>query len=235
MKKQCLAIIPARGGSKRIPRKNVLPLGGKPLVAYSIEHARKSKLVDRVIVSTDDNAVAGISGKYGAEVIKRPLKISNDTATSESALIHVLNHLEKKEGYCPDIVVFLQCTSPLRNVCDIDNAIKIFLKAKADSLLSVVKFDKYIWQVKKGKVSPINYDYKKRWREQDFPPQYQENGSIYIFKPEVLRKYNNRLGGKIAIYEMEELSFIQIDSRKDIELFECILNKFKKNRRPRRG
>jgi N-acylneuraminate cytidylyltransferase len=228
MEMKCLAIIPARGGSKRIPRKNILLLEEKPLIVYSIEHARKSKLVSRIIVTTDDDEIADISIKHGVEVIKRPIKIADDTATSEDALIHTLNYLEEKEEYRPDIVVFLQCTSPLRNDDDIDNAIKMFLEQKADSLFSAVRFDKYIWRVMNNVVSPINYDYNKRWREQDFPPQYQENGSIYILKPELLKKHKNRLSGKIVIYEMDDMTFIQIDSHKDIELFKYISKKFKK-------
>ncbi len=230
MKNKNLVIIPARGGSKRIPRKNILPLEEKPLIVHSIEHARKSKLVSRIIVTTDDDAIADISIKHGAEVIKRPVKLADDTATSEDALIHTLNYLEEKEEYRPDIVVFLQCTSPLRKDDDIDNAIKMFFTQKADSLFSAVRFDKYVWRVKNKVVSPINYDYKKRWREQDFPPQYQENGSIYIFKPELLKKHKNRLAGKIVIYEMDDMTFIQIDSQKDIELFEYISKKFKERR-----
>ncbi len=230
MKNKNLVIIPARGGSKRIPRKNILHLEEKPLIVHSIEHARKSKLVSRIIVTTDDDAIADISIKHGAEVIKRPVKLADDTATSEDALIHTLNYLEEKEEYCPDIVVFLQCTSPLRKDDDIDNAIKMFFTQKADSLFSAVRFDKYVWRVKNKVVSPINYDYKKRWREQDFPPQYQENGSIYISTPELLKKHKNRLSGKIVIYEMDDMTFIQIDSQKDIELFEYISKKFKERR-----
>ena len=228
MGKKCLAIIPARGGSKRIPGKNIMSLSGTPLVAISIEHALRSKSVDRVVVSTEDAAIAALSKKHGAEVVKRPKRLAGDKATSESALLHVLDELEKREGYVPDIVVFLQCTSPLRENSDIDNAIKKFYDVSADSLLSVVKFDKYIWQLKAGKVSPLNYDYRKRWREQDFPPQYQENGSIYIFKPRILRALNNRLGGKIAIYEMDSRSFVQIDSQLDIEMFKCLRKTFGK-------
>ncbi|MBI2288033.1 MAG: acylneuraminate cytidylyltransferase family protein, partial [Chloroflexi bacterium] len=122
-----IAIIPARGGSKRIPRKNLLLLGGKPLLAYSIEHARQARRVDRTMVSTDDDEIAAVARQYGAEVVKRPPELSTDTATSEDALLHVLGYLEGKEHFTPDIVVFLQCTSPLRKPDDIDNAIGVLL------------------------------------------------------------------------------------------------------------
>ena len=225
-----IAIIPARGGSKRVPRKNIIPLGGKPLIAYSIEHAKRSKLVSRIFVSTDDDEISCISEKYGAEVIRRPAEISGDISSSESALIHTLNYLKTKNRLEPDLIVFLQCTSPLRDKNDIDNAINTFIQEGADSLFSAFRFNKYIWQRKDGSVSPINYDYHHRWREQEFPYQVQENGSIYIMKPWILEKCKNRLGGKIAIYEMDALSSLQVDEYEDISLCECILNKMEKYR-----
>ena len=220
-----ITIIPARSGSKRIPRKNIIPFLGKPLVEHSIEHAQKSRLVNRVIISTDDEEIAGIAAKCGAEVIKRPQDISGDKSSSETALLHVVDHLEKTEGYSPDIVVFLQCTSPLRKNDDIDNAIKILINKKSDSLFSVYRFNKYIWRLKNGSIIPVNYDYQNRWREQDFPIQYQENGSIYVFKPWVLKELKNRLGGKIEIFEMDYINSFQIDSYEDLALCECILEK----------
>ena len=207
-----------------MPRKNLLPLRGKPLIAHTIEHAKRSRLVSRIIVSTDDNEISEVTLQYGAEVVKRPPELSGDTASSEVALLHVVDWLADQEKYEPDIVVFLQCTSPIRNESDLDNAITVLLENNADSLFSACRFNKYIWQVRNGEVSPINYDYRRRWREQDFPHQVQENGSIYVFKTSILRELGNRLGGKIAVYEMDDLSFIQIDSNEDILLCKCILD-----------
>jgi CMP-N,N'-diacetyllegionaminic acid synthase len=224
MEKQIIAVIPARGGSKRVPRKNLLLLRGKPLLAYSIEHAKRSRLVDRIIVSTDDDEIADVAIQYDAEVIKRPPELSGDTASSETALLHVVDWLAEKEKYEPDILVFLQCTSPLRNENDIDNAIGVFLENNADSLFSACRFNKYIWRVCNGAASPINYDYRHRWREQDFPHQVLENGSIFVFKTSILKELGNRLGGKIVVYEMDELSSIQIDSNEDIMLCKCIMD-----------
>lgn len=224
MGKQIIAVIPARGGSKRVPRKNLLLLRGKPLIAHTIEHAKHSRLVSRIIVSTDDNEISDVAIHYGAEVIKRPPELSGDTASSEVALVHVVDWLAEKEKYQPDILVFLQCTSPIRNESDIDNAITVLLENNADSLFSACRFNKYIWQVRNGEVSPINYDYRHRWREQDFPHHVQENGSIYVFKTSILKELSNRLGGKIVVYEMDDLSFIQIDSNEDIMLCNCIMD-----------
>lgn len=218
-----VAIIPARGGSKRLPRKNLLPLAGKPLIVYTIEHAKSSQLVNRVIISTDDDEIASIAKQYNAEVVVRPPELSTDTSTSESALLHTLNLLEKEEQFFPDLVVFLQCTSPLRKHYDIDNAINKLKRESADSLFSACRFNKYIWEERNGCLLSVNYDYKHRWREQDFPIQYQENGSIYVFKPWVLKSLNNRLGGKIVVYEMDFWYSFQIDTLDELQLCEHIL------------
>ena len=157
-------------------------------------------------------------------MIRRPPELSGDTASSEAALLHVVDWLAEKENYKPDVLVFLQCTSPIRDEKDVDNAIGVFLESGADSLFSACRFKKYIWQVRDGEASPLNYDYRHRWREQDFPHQVQENGSIFVFKTSVLKERNNRLGGKIVVYEMDELSSIQIDSDEDIMLCHCIMD-----------
>ncbi len=224
---EVLLIIPARGSSKRIPNKNLYSILGKPLIVYSIEQAKNSKLVNRVIVSTDDVEIKSVSEKHGAEVVRRPSDISGDEATSESALLHVLDHLKEKENYEPDLVVFLQCTSPVRKEDDIDNAVRLLLEENADSLFSACRNDKFIWALDKGRPKPLNYDYKKRKREQDFPVQFRENGSIYIFRPEILRKSSNRLGGKMLVYEMDYWSSFQIDTPEDVELIEWILKNFR--------
>ncbi len=119
---------------KSIPRKNIRLLAGKPLLAYSIEQALSSKNISRVVVSTDDREIATVAQQYGAEVIWRPVEISGDTASSESALMHVLDYLEQQEDYKPELVVFMQCTSPIRREEDIDQAIATLRNAQADSL-----------------------------------------------------------------------------------------------------
>jgi YrbI family 3-deoxy-D-manno-octulosonate 8-phosphate phosphatase len=224
-RKPIVAIIPARGGSKRIPGKNLLPLAGRPVVAHSILHARQAKWVDEVIVSTNDANIAAIAQWYGAEVVKRPDDLSVDTATSESALVHALAERKQWGRPEPELVVFLQCTSPVRRPHDIDRAIQTLRKEKADSLLSACRNSRFLWGVAKGRPYSINYDYRTRKREQDFEVQYRENGSIYIFKPSVLKKYNNRLGGKIAIHEMDYLSSFQIDDPEHVDLIGWVMSR----------
>ncbi len=218
-----IAIIPARGGSKRIESKNLIVVGGKPLIAHSIEHGIQSAFVDRVIVSTEDAEIARVSKEYGADVIDRPIELANDMASSESALVHVLDEIEKRGEQMPDLVVFMQCTSPVRKADDIDNAVKTLIDEDADSLLSAARNFGLIWSKGEQGVRSLTYDHKTRKREQDMDEQYRENGSIYVFKPEILREHNNRLGKKIAIYEMDMWSSFQVDAPEDVVLINWIL------------
>jgi len=219
-----ITIIPARGGSKGIPHKNVQILGGKPLIAHSILEAKKSKYTEKVYVSTDNLEIAEVSRKYGAEVIHRPDEFASDTASSESALIHALSEIEKT-GSSPDLIVFLQCTSPIRTGGDIDRAIAQLQAENADSLLSVSPSHRFLWEEVDGIAKSVNYDYRHRQRRQDMKPQYVENGSIYIFKPWILKDLGNRLGGKISIFLMSEASGWEIDSILDFEIAEFLLKR----------
>lgn len=219
-----VAIIPARAGSKGVTGKNLKLLAGKPLIALSILDAQEAQLVDQVYVSTDHPEIAEVSRNYGAEVIVRPAKLANDTASSESALIHALLEIEKA-GIFPEIVVFLQCTSPIRTGVDIDQAIAQFKSEKADSLLSVSPSHRFLWEEVDGIAKSINYDYRYRQRRQDMKPQYIENGSIYIFKPSILKELENRLGGKISLFLMSEAAGWEIDSILDFEIAESLLKK----------
>jgi N-acylneuraminate cytidylyltransferase len=220
-----IAIIPARGGSKRLPRKNLLSLGGRPLVGHSIRHAQQSRLVHEVYVSTEDPEIAEVACRYGAEVVLRPSELAGDEATSESALLHVLDDRVRRGLPDPDLVVFLQCTSPVRHPHDVDRAIETLLQADADSLFSACENHRLIWAVKEKQLCSLNYDYHRRQREQDMATQYCENGSIFVFRPAVLRQHKNRLGGKIAVYEMDYWSSFQLDTPDDVALLEWILRR----------
>lgn len=225
MVSEILAIIPARGGSKGIPRKNLQPLSGRPLLVYTVEAALAASTVTRVVVSTDDDEIAEVAMGCGAGVIRRPEEISCDSASSESALLHALDYLCDAESYEPDLVVFLQATSPLRTEGDIDRAIETLVKSGSDSLLSVATSHRFLWRMKDGSPEPLNYDPLARPRRQDRAPEFVENGSIYVFKPWVLRDLNCRLGGRIAMYVMGPWSGIDIDDRVDLELCEWIMSR----------
>jgi len=220
-----IAIIPARGGSKGLPGKNIRPLADVPLIAHSIRQASDAERIGRTVVSTDDLHIMAVSRQYGAEVILRPPDFATDLASSESVLRHVLDSLWEQEEYQPDLVVFLQCTSPLRTAGDIDAAISQLMHTGADSLLSVSPCHRFLWHMERGQARPVNFDYQQRKRRQEFGPQYVENGSIYIFKPWVLRECNNRLGGKIDLYLMPEESSWEIDTLFDFQVVEHLYQK----------
>ncbi len=220
-----LAVIPARGGSKGIPGKNIRYIAGKPLIAHTIEQAKNAKHVGRVIVSTDSIEIASVSQKYGAEVIKRPAEISGDNSPSEAALLHVLDELKNNAEYEPELVVFLQPTSPCRRPEDIDNAILTLIDNNADSCLSAApEHFTGRWRIGPDSIAkPVNFKLDNRPMRQDYHIEYLENGNIYVFKPWVLRKYKTRLGGKIVIYPMGRLESLQIDSPEDLELLEEVI------------
>ncbi len=222
-----VCIIPARGGSKGLPKKNILPIAGKPLVAWSIEQALCSKTLGKnVFVSSDSPEILDVAKTFGAKAIIRPNEISNDSSSSESALVHAYNEIKMQ---VPDIeyIVFLQPTSPVRSQDDIENAIQKIKADKADSLLSVQPLrDYFIWGKEHDTFSPQNFDYKNRKRRQEIETTYLENGSMYIFKPEILLKQNNRLGGKISVYEMDKVHSQQIDDERDLELCEYFLKRY---------
>jgi N-acylneuraminate cytidylyltransferase len=217
------AIIPARGGSKRIPQKNLQVLAGKPLIVHTIEHALAASLVEAVYVSTEDPEIARVSRKAGALVIERPASLADDQVSSEAALLHALEVIREARGDDPDVLVFLQCTSPIRRHDDIDNAVRMVTEGKADTVFSACKNSSLLWRHRDGAWHSLNYDYRNRQRDQDFPLEVRENGSIYALKPWVLRRFKNRLGGRIAVYEMDDWCSFQVDEPKDLKLCEWIL------------
>ncbi|MBA7512822.1 CMP-N,N'-diacetyllegionaminic acid synthase [subsurface metagenome] len=220
-----VAIILARGGSKGIPNKNIIDFCGKPLIVWTIEQLQMVKGIDSIWVSSDSEEILSISQTCNTEIIYRPVEIAGDLATSEAGWLHALEHIEKKMGYV-DLVVAPQVTSPLRDPVDIENGLSDFRKQKCDSMFScsAVK-GLFFWErALGGKLKSINYEYKNRERRQDAFKQYIENGSFYIFKPRVLRKYNNRFGGKIGMTEMEFWKMFQIDEPSDIKLCQIIMH-----------
>ncbi len=169
-----------------------------------------------------------IATSLNVEILKRPKNISGDNATSESALLHAMDSFNNRYNFKLDAIVFLQATSPLRKKDDIDDAIDYFFSSKADSLFSATSPDDLtLWNNENGIWESINFDYKNRTRRQDMKKNYIENGSIYIFKPEVLINTNNRLGGKISVYKMDFWQTWEIDTINEIDLVEFYIKKNK--------
>jgi CMP-N,N'-diacetyllegionaminic acid synthase len=211
-----VAIIPARGGSKGIPRKNIRNLANKPLLAHTIEAARNAKLVDTVITSTDDNEIAAVALRYDSEVVIRPPELATDGASSESALLHVLRDLETR-GITPEIVVFLQCTSPLMTSDQIDESVRRILEGY-DSAISVTEDYGYYWQKNSdGTIDPMR---SERQMRQDMEPWYCESGAFYTTKTELLLKTGNRYSGRVSPVVVPAEQAIQIDEPYDLWLME---------------
>ncbi len=225
-----VCIIPARAGSKRLINKNTRPLNGKPLIAWTLEEAKKSLLIDRIIVSTDDEAVSNISGAYGIEVVKRPEELAADEAATADVVIHVLGLL-KQRAFCPGHVILLQCTSPLRTAKHIDEALRKYLDSKedVDSLISVSREEHPPWWSKTIDKSgflfdTFEYDRQKYSRSQDFPDTYRVNGAIYIARTKKLLEFKGFQMERTLSYVMEPRLSIDIDTETDFMFAELVMN-----------
>lgn len=219
-----VAVIPARGGSKGLPKKNLVELCGKPLLAWSVMQAKAAESVDSVWVSSDSEEILEVAAAYGAGTIQRPERISGDGATSESAWLHAMDRIEE-QGISLGRVVAMQATSPLREPRDLDQALQAFETEAYDSLLSVTEIeDFFTWALdSSGQPKSVNYDYRNRQRRQTIEKRYLENGSFYIFRPSILREHNNRLGGRIGMHVMAKHKMFQIDTADDLRLCTAIM------------
>lgn len=222
-------MIPARGGSKGLPRKNVRYVAGKSLVGRAIETTLAAALVDRVFVSTDDPEIANEAREHGAEVIERPKEISGDEASSESALLHGLRHLRREEDYDPDILVFIQCTSPLLLADDIDGGVEKLEQDDADVVFSAAPFHGFLWKYAGDTVEGINHDSNRRLRRQDRETQYLETGAFYVMLTDGFLEHEHRFFGTVLPYEVPAERSIDIDQSIDLEIAEQLLRKRNRN------
>lgn len=224
-------LITARGGSKGIPHKNIYPLNDKPLIAYTIEPALRSKYIDRLVVSTDDEAIADVAKKFKAEVpFIRPNNLSGDSSSSASVIEHAIKYFEN-ENKTPDLIVLLQPTSPLRNVDDIDEALEIFVNSDAESLISVCKSDQSPYWFKKINDNGFIADYLPQpssyIRRQDTPDLYILNGAIYILDTKSFLSSKIILGDKSLPYIMPYERSVDIDNMLDLGFAEFLLKGIK--------
>lgn len=212
------ALIPLRGGSKSIPRKNIKSMNGKPLCMWVIDEALSSKLIKDVFVSTDSNEIKKVISRYTDNVIfiDRPPSLASDDASTEDVIQHSLKFIHS------EFIVTIQATSPLLTSHDLDAGIQLILENEFDSLLSAVRSQRFFWT---DEGIPINYQPEKRPRRQDFKGTLVENGALYITKRSLLLRGAPRLTGKIGIYEMSAESYHEVDEPSDWEVVEAELKK----------
>lgn len=228
--KTFLAIIPARGGSKRLPRKNILNLEEKPLIAYSIEAALRSKYIDCVVVSSDDNEILEVSQKFGAMVLKRPDFLATDTSSTFDAIKHTI---ENYKNY--DYIVLLQPTSPLRTTKHIDEAIELLDSKGADAIVSVTEMEHSpLWSNtldENGNMGHFIRDEIKNKRSQDLEPYYRINGAIYMCqKDRLLSEKSFFIKDNIFAYKMNRESSIDIDEKIDFTYVKFLIKNYIKER-----
>lgn len=214
-----VALVPMRGGSKSIPRKNIKELAGKPLCFWILRAASDSRHIDEVWVSTDDAEIKNTVLSFGlpkVRVIDRPAELATDTATTESVMLHFAEHADF------DVLALVQATSPATTSEDLDGAVEKFFTDGCDSLFSGVLYKRFFWT---PDAKSLNYDYRARPRRQDFAGVVHENGAFYLTAREILLKNKCRLGGRIGIYLLPEERAIDIDEPSDWPKAESILRR----------
>lgn len=226
-RRKVLAIIPARAGSKALPRKNIKNMCGKPLIAWAINEAKKSRYIDRVIVSTDGQAISGIARKFGAEIpFMRPAGLATDSAKMIDVILYTISRL--KDEFCPrDLVVLLQPTSPLRLADDIDNAIEMFFLKRTSSVISVCEVDQHPYLMSRitadGRMKDFaNPGFTKKNR-QDLPLFYKANGAVYLASIGYLKKEKGLYGTRTYAYVMPKERSVDIDDELDFRFAELLL------------
>lgn len=218
MKNKTIAVIPARGGSKRLPGKNIKLLDGIPLLAHSILYAQKHPFIDAVYVSTDDLAIKEVAEKFGAKVIERPLELSGDFEPTVSALKHVLLTVGGVEN-----VILLQPTNPLRPENLLNDAFRLYSEENADSLFTITRNHQKFGRIINNRFEPFNY--KIGQRSQDLEPLYFENGLLYISKSNLIMK--DKIIGETAFPMIVDHPFanVDIDTKEDFEFAEALIKK----------
>lgn len=224
MTKNVLAIIPARGGSKGLPGKNIIDLAGKPLIAWTIEASLGSKYIAKTIVSSDSVKILEVSKKYGSEILKRPDELATDISSSEIVVKHAIESLEEKFDY----IVLLQPTSPLRDTINIDNAFEKLFSTDATALISVSEYDNKILKAFKenefGYIEGISNNKYPFMRRQDLPKTYMSNGAIYIIKVDEFLRNNSFYADNTVSFVMDEIKSLDIDTKEDLAKVEKYIN-----------
>jgi CMP-N-acetylneuraminic acid synthetase len=219
-----ISIIPARGGSKGLPKKNTIELNGKPLIFWTIKASIKSKYITKTIVSSDDDKILSISQKYKAEILKRPAELALDTTPTEPVIEHVLKNIENINTY--DYLILLQPTSPLRDENDIDKSIELLIKRKATALISTTIIDNKVLKAfknnKYGYLEGILNNEYPFMRRQDLPKILMPNGAIYIVSIQEFLKTRKLFTNETISFEMSNEKSLDIDTRSDLKKIQNI-------------
>ena len=229
--KKILAIIPLRGGSKGVPQKNIREVDGKPLFMWSAEQAHKSRYIDRLIISTDDDEIMAVAQKYGCEVpFKRPDALATDEAKTIDVILHALANVSQDYDY----VVLLQATSPLRTAQDIDRCISLCEEGEVSSVVTVTELEKPLhWIYRKdqqNKITPLLSDGQSPSRRQDSDPLYQLNGAVYVNDIQTLIEDKQFINETTLAHVMPAETSLDIDTELDFLLFEQLVTQNKHNR-----
>lgn len=213
-----VAVIPARGGSKGVPGKNLRRVGGRSLVARAVDACRAAQTITEVYVSTDDDDIAQAARNAGAGVVDRPAGLSGDQATSESALLHALDRLAADPRPAVDVLVFVQCTSPFIAPADLDAAVGTILAGGADSVFSAVDSHAFLWRPDGATVTGVNHDAAHRLRRQDRDPELRETGAFYAFRAARFAAVEHRFFDRVGVVRVDERTAMEIDTEADLEV-----------------
>lgn len=218
---EVVAIIPARGGSKGVPGKNLRRVGGMPLVGRAVAAARQATTIDRVVVSTDDVEIAAVAREWGAEVVDRPAELAGDEASSESALLHALDVLRAR-GVTTGVVVFLQATSPFIDPADLDDAVGRVVAGAESCVFAAVESWGFLWRHGRNGMTGVNHDPSARPRRQDREPEYLETGAFYVMDAAGFRAARHRFFGRTGVAVVAESGAIEIDTPEQLRLASAI-------------
>lgn len=218
-----VAVIPARGGSQGVVGKNLVDIGGRPLIARAVDAARRSGAFDHVYVSTDHAGIAAAARAAGAEVIDRPVEIATAEASSESALVHAMSEIESRLGSAPRVLGFLQATSPFIDEGALAAAVDRVHAGECDVIFSAVAVHEFLWTLDQGGAVGVNHDLRVRPRRQDRRQEYRETGAFYVMRWDGFAEHRHRFFGIVGIQEVDAATAMEIDEPRDVDLARALV------------
>ncbi|MGW4158586.1 cytidylyltransferase domain-containing protein [Streptomyces sp. NPDC004788] len=211
-----LAVIPARGGSKGVPGKNLSAVAGVPLVGRAVRACLGAPAVTDVVVSTDDSGIADAARAFGAEAVRRPAELSGDTASSESAVLHAMDAFEATHGRAADVVLLVQCTSPFLGADEVDETARRITEGAADTAFTAALSHGFLWRETAGGATGVNHDKAHRPRRQDREPEYLETGAVYAMAADGFRTHKHRFFGRTELVVTDPARVLEIDDPHDL-------------------